>query len=310
MSQVALVRTHSVFRAAVKAGRERFPVVIFSPSWGGDRRQDTFLFEELASHGYIAVSLDHPYGSGITVFPDGRTIRGTASEWLDYSSAAAYERSRRRIERELENRVADVRFVLSEIETGSRALSPVVDHMDTVRTGVMGHSFGGTVAAEVCRLDKRCRGAINMDGLMMGKAAEEGVPEPFFVMSDDTVLPPVTAVSKLDKQRQLYYQTLFKDAAHVEHTLSRYGGYSFSLRGARHMNFSDTPLYSRLRRYSGGGTIAPDRAFAIIRAYTLAFFNECLKGTTEPLLNGPSPAYPETIDFRKYVPALNPGSRL
>jgi predicted dienelactone hydrolase len=310
MSQVALVRTHSVLSAPLNAGGERFPLVIFSPSWGGDRRQDTFLFEELASHGYVVVSLDHPYGSGVTLFPDGRIVRGTGNDWLDYSSKAAYQRSHQRIARELETRVADVQFVLTQIENHNRVLSPVVERIDVARSGVMGHSFGGTVAAEVCRRDERCKGAINMDGLMMGQSAEAGVPRPFFIMSDETVLPSATAISKMDKPQQLYYRSLFDDVDHIEHTLSEYGGYSFSLRGGHHMNFSDTPLYSKLRRYTGGGPIAPDRAFTIIRAYALAFFNQCLKGMTEPLLNGPSPSYPETADFRKYVPALNPSSRL
>jgi hypothetical protein len=41
------------------------------------------------------------------------------------------------------------------------------------------------------------------------------------------------------------------------------------------------------------GTIDPARALTITRTYVEAFFGEYLEGNKSPLLNGPSPEYPE-----------------
>jgi dienelactone hydrolase len=298
MSQIALVRTHSVSAAPIRLDRERYPLIIFSPSWGGDRRQNTFLFEDLASHGYVVVSLDHPYGTGITLFPDGRVVRNTTQGWLDFASFTAYKQSRARVEKELETRVGDVRFVLDQLANASGPFSKLSRAVDTERAGVMGHSFGGTVAAEVCLLDHRFKGALNMDGLMMGESARIGVPRPFFVMSDDTLVPSSPEIAKMDEPQRLYYSVLLADVDHIEHTLNAYGGYMFTLRRGGHMNFSDTPLYSKLRYFTGAGRIDPYRALTVIRAYALAFFDNCLKGLRAPLLDGPSPAFPEVADFQ------------
>jgi hypothetical protein len=41
------------------------------------------------------------------------------------------------------------------------------------------------------------------------------------------------------------------------------------------------------------GAISGDRAVPAVRAYVLAFFDRFLRGRRAPLLEGPSPAYPE-----------------
>jgi hypothetical protein len=44
-----------------------------------NRFQNTFQVEELASHGYIVVGIDHSYVSAGTVFPDGRLAQRIVS---------------------------------------------------------------------------------------------------------------------------------------------------------------------------------------------------------------------------------------
>ena len=298
MSQLAFVRTHSILGAPVSRIGGQLPLVIFSPSWGGDRRQDTFLFEELASHGYVVVSLDHPYGTGMTVFPDGRVVRNTTGGWLDFASSETLNRSTLRVERELDTRVADVRFVLDELSHTTGPLSHLASRINPDLAGIIGHSFGGTVAAEACWQDKRFKAAVNMDGLMMGKSAEMGVEQPFLSMSDNMPLPPSGEKPAIDEATRIRNRVLLADVAHLDQTMKKYGGYAFALRQGGHMNFSDTPLYSRLRRYTGAGRIDTQRAFAIVRAYTLAFFDEYLRGIHQPLLDGPSRAFPEVIGFQ------------
>lgn len=75
LDEVPRARTHAVPGAAVAAGGERFPLVLFSPGLGGVRTQNTAWAEELASRGYVVAAVDHPYDSAAVVLADGRVIR-------------------------------------------------------------------------------------------------------------------------------------------------------------------------------------------------------------------------------------------
>ena len=48
-----------------------------------------------------------------------------------------------------------------------------------------------------------------------------------------------------------------------------------------------------LRSLVGGATIEPERMWRVTSDLLLAFFNAHLNGTPAPLLDGPSPEYPE-----------------
>jgi hypothetical protein len=43
----------------------------------------TAQLEELASHGYVVVGINHAFGSAVTVFPDGRNVIGDYSTGLE-----------------------------------------------------------------------------------------------------------------------------------------------------------------------------------------------------------------------------------
>ncbi|UOK63043.1 hypothetical protein MT997_34085 [Paenibacillus sp. OVF10] len=51
-----------------------YPVVLFSPGVRSARYQSMTAIEELVSHGYIVVGMDHPYTSARVTFPDGRKV--------------------------------------------------------------------------------------------------------------------------------------------------------------------------------------------------------------------------------------------
>jgi hypothetical protein len=48
-----------------------------------------------------------------------------------------------------------------------------------------------------------------------------------------------------------------------------------------------------------GQFLPPARVTQIVRAYLLSFFNKFLQGEDDHLLDGPSPAYPEVMQFLK-----------
>ena len=66
---------------------------------------------------------------------------------------------------------ADVRFVLDELERMSEA-GFLDGRLDARRAGILGHSFGGATAGQVCLEDPRCLAGCNLDGLQVGGMLE------------------------------------------------------------------------------------------------------------------------------------------
>jgi hypothetical protein len=72
--------------------------------------------------------------------------------------------------------------------------------------------------------------------------------------------------------------------------------YSMSVTGSKHLNFTDLSIWSPVMKHmSAFGKIDGEKMLKIMNAYTVAFFNKHLKGIDSPLLNGPSPDFPEVI---------------
>ena len=73
-SYMGVLWTHSYVNAPVAAEGAPFPVLLFNPAWKGQRTQNTYQVEDLASHGFIVAGIDHTYNSGPVAFPNGRVI--------------------------------------------------------------------------------------------------------------------------------------------------------------------------------------------------------------------------------------------
>jgi hypothetical protein len=73
-------------------------------------------------------------------------------------------------------------------------------------------------------------------------------------------------------------------------------GYYVEIPGMFHVNFTDLPYWSPVMSQLGqSGPINAQRGFDIVNAYSVAFFDQELKGQPSSLLNGPSQQYPEVI---------------
>jgi hypothetical protein len=72
--------------------------------------------------------------------------------------------------------------------------------------------------------------------------------------------------------------------------------YKLVINGTKHYDFTDIPMLTPLAPLLGlKGPINGQRSLAIINTYTLAFFDQTLKGIPSPLLTGQSSDYPETV---------------
>ena len=58
---------------------QKFPILIFSHGHGGLRTQNTNQVEELVSHGYIVIAVDHTFDAGFVEFPNGEVFYSLTS---------------------------------------------------------------------------------------------------------------------------------------------------------------------------------------------------------------------------------------
>jgi pimeloyl-ACP methyl ester carboxylesterase len=136
-----------------------FPLIIFIPGLGGERQKYTILCEELASYGYIVISLDQPYVSNYVQFTDGTKVvlafkdawkvpkdRDYRYKYYNEAMAAA---------------IKDIEYMLSSIDNiSSKELNGVIDKENII---LMGHSFGGNIAHTLGFQDERVKAVIDID---------------------------------------------------------------------------------------------------------------------------------------------------
>lgn len=281
------IRTHAWAGAPVDRGRGRRPVVIYSPGSGDPRTWGTTLVEELASRGYVVVTVDHTYEVPGVQFPDG-SVRDNTPVLAELAQAVGNGTVPALLEKLLRVRVADTRFVLDRLATLPGGLSEVIDPH---RVGMFGQSAGGITAAEGMYEDRRITAGIDLDGTLeynqepngtnLMPVAVHGLRRPFLLMGRDGS-NHVTEPS----------WRAFWSASRGWHR-------DLTIRGSRHQTYTDlVAIMPQLGLPAdvverGIGTVDPGRALAAQRAYVMSFFDRWLRGRDDHLLDGPSPRYPE-----------------
>jgi hypothetical protein len=285
----AATRTHAREGAPVDFQGGRRPVVLYSPGSADPRTWGTVLVEELASRGYVVVTIDHTYESPAVRFPDG-AVKGNEPVLAAFAEAAREGTVPVLLEKILRVRVDDTAFVLDRLAALPGGLSRVID---PARIGMFGQSAGGITAAEGMHEDRRISAGIDLDGTLefnqepngtnLMPVAVQGLDRPFLLMgregSDHTTEPS--------------WRAFWSN--------SRGWHRDLTLRGSRHQTYTDLAAIMPqamvdpriVERHIG--TIDPARAVAAQRAYVTSFFDRWLRGHDDHLLDGPSPRYPEVV---------------
>lgn len=278
-----VIQTHSVENAPLATALARYPVLIFEPGLGNMPTQYTTLLEDLASHGSIVFAITPTYSADVVVFPDGRVADATPAGSLD--NATNPQATGNRL---VTVWAQDVIFVMNQLERLNATKGSMwSQHLDLVRLGVFGHSFGGATAAQVCQMDARCKAGIDLDGALFGNVVQTGLKKPFMVVQSDRG----TCSDSNCRSFQHDIQAILRTVPHGE-------SYDMSIKGTGHFNFSDYSVsFSSARDAGGLGSIDGVRGLQITRAHVRAFFDTYLNKTPSPLLQGPSHAYPEVQFF-------------
>ncbi|AUD63745.1 hypothetical protein BK010_09130 [Tenericutes bacterium MO-XQ] len=160
LDQTQYIDSNSYQIKAISDDQDAYPVVIISHGWGGFMNLHNDLAEELASRGYIVISIDHTYGSVATSI-DGNFIyqdkdalpsRNETDDFLVYANQLVYTYA------------GDVSFMLDYIETlNNDTESFLYNKLDLEHIGLLGHSTGGGADVAVALEDDRIDAVIGLD---------------------------------------------------------------------------------------------------------------------------------------------------
>ncbi|RZI47036.1 hypothetical protein [Candidatus Finniella inopinata] len=152
------ILSHSKPEAKLLQGKA-CPVVIFIPGLGHGRQDYTILCEEMASHGYMVLSLDQPYVSNFVKFSDGTRIVMTLKDSWKVPRDRDYRYQY--YDEAMGAAIGDVRYMLDHIrEISAKYFGGL---LDATHITLMGHSFGGNVAHTLGFEDNRIQAVIDID---------------------------------------------------------------------------------------------------------------------------------------------------
>ncbi len=271
LSHAALVQSNSYTNAPLSEAQAMYPVIVYSHGWTGFRQINANQSEELASHGYIVVAVEHPYGALVSLFNDGRVILNKPDA-LPKRISPNFAAATQLLE---EVYARDVIFVLDELERINRGdvrrTLTLQGRLDLTRLGIFGHSTGGGGIVNVCARDPRCKAGIGQDTWLEpvpDDVIAHGLAQPFlFFRSEEWTKG--TGPGDIITNRKLMQLV---DGIQAPRTL-------IDIQGAGHYDFVMIGLLSPLAPYLGiKGPIPAERAMPLINEVMLAFFDTHLKG--------------------------------
>ncbi|PYJ95736.1 MAG: hypothetical protein DME23_22950 [Verrucomicrobia bacterium] len=262
------LRSHSIPGVPVTTNESKYPLVIYAHGHLGTRTDNTRKVENLVSHGFIVLALDH-INCGATVFPDGRIFHGMDAPNLGTNDPITMSIAT--------NRAEDVRFVLDEAARWNTEDPMLKGSLDLDRVGIFGHSFGGGTSAAACAQEPRIKAGLSLDGGFVF------FPIPAFDRSF-LFLSGGDSDAFMQPYRNAYrnlFDRLTGDA------------YWVHIKNSTHCDFTDTPWFD-----SPTSTTVTRRAL-VQDLYVVSFFRKYLRGKDDHFLDGTPPAWPEVNAFLK-----------
>ena len=264
LDHLALASTHSYPEAPLSDAEEQYPVIVYSHGWRSFRTANVDQSEALASHGYVVVSVDHTYGSIMTVLPDGRAIASDSAALPEEEEVGpqAYQEAAQKL---VEVYAADLAFVLDSMEIVNEEDDRFAGRLDLERVGLFGHSTGGGAVVTTCHSDERCVAAAGLDAWVepVGRnIISDGLTQPFLSVRSEEW-------TSFDNDPLLVALSTHGDR----------GQFLVSIAGTQHWDFVVIPLLTPLAPQLGlKGPIQSGRVMEINADLLVSFFDAYLKG--------------------------------
>ena len=264
------VTTNSYTDAPLLPGAANLPVVIYSHGYTSHLNQNTVLMEELASHGYIAYSIQHTYDSSSTAFPNGDVapidpklfeVMSDESSRPSQEDAIGGDNLDKRLdallsfqEYALKNGdriaiqstkvwMADRIFLHDTLQKSPPDnVAEIARAGNLAKVGELGMSFGGAIAGELCMYDTRCAAGVNMDGGNFPfSATNANEPVPFLMLHSDTSY----IYQQFDRPVPVTGPRSFNEFSYerIATAGSRPDVYRIGIKNSRHLGISDFGLF-------------------------------------------------------------------
>ena len=274
-----------------------YPLVVFSHGSFGVLESNTSTCMDLASNGYVAVSIAHPYHAAYVQDTSGKITIGSTeflNQVYDENGGDTPEAEEKifHVSREwMALRTADENFVLDTIlEKAKNQEEGPFQRIDTAKIGLFGHSLGGASSEAVGRQRNDIGAVIVLEGTMMGEYKDfvdgkyvyndEPYPIPLLDMNSKEVYDQALQIPELSAGRtylNFYVGERSKDFHEVV------------IDDISHMNFTDfamvSPILSKLMcqgtASSGVSKADPRERIETINSIILDFFDYYLKGEGE-----------------------------
>jgi len=274
------IKTNTFISPSVEKGE--YPVLIFSHGYYSNASGYYALIEEIVSHGYIVLNINHTYESMGSLFFNGEVklfnnvyekehnnkemaeMVWNATE--NYKKATNPKEQFTAVEGLIRNYFAaeitvrwskDISLVIDELEKWDKS-SFLANHIDTSKIGVFGHSQGGAAAGQALLDDKRIKAGINIDGVQWGSMIDTMLSKPFLLISSDW-----------NSSHLNFNKIIFRNGS-----LSDF--FNAKILNSGHSNFMDIPLMINLPVINEAGTINPDKTYKITTELTIKFFDKYL----------------------------------
>lgn len=308
--QLRLVRTHAQEGVPVSDRQANYPVILFSHGGGTTMEAHASQCEDMASHGYIVVAVNHTYVASAAELP-GRIVtdRDATASFDDGDPLAAIARIM----------ADDDRFVIDQLSdfNAGRTDDKFAGKLNLREIGVVGHSLGGAAAYDLALRDDRIKAAVNLDGAVYAVQDPSMRTAPLLMLANDEFhLQAISAREPLMKKwedmpadeqeavasaygsRQAYadiYEQQKRAIAGLADALE-VSGNLYSIEGSAHMKMSDIGLYvgAGFRRFIGiNGSTSSEQCLAIVKAATLSFLDQQLKHDAGASLESVLRRYPK-----------------
>jgi dienelactone hydrolase len=229
------------------AGTDPLPLILFSHTSFGHRRQSTFLLDHLASHGYVVAAADHTGNAADDLTP-----------WTAGAATRSDDDREAYIARIIADRAPDLRFLADTV------IAAGIASIDVSRIGVIGWSFGGWAALATPEADDRFGAVVAMTpagssnplpGIIPATLtfAYRGDVRVLYLAGEDDPYTPLPGIVELVGRTPAPARL-------------------FVLADAGHDHFGDAPQAS---------PPPPDQAQAFTRVLTLAHFDAAMRGRPE-----------------------------
>ena len=263
-NQIGSIKCNS-WEDALPFSNKKFPILIFSHGHGGLRTQNTNQVEELVSHGYIVIAVDHTYDAGFVEFPDGNIAYSLTAkpegERLNETPETFYTR--------FGYRVDDIDFVINKIDSFDEYDLNISSIMDKNNIGIFGHSFGCLTSVYATYFNDRIKSCFGLDGW-------------FEPLHDSLVFKninkPIMHIGQNNKGDEQFWNDV--NFIKMNNFIKSNSDLSvmIDIPGSHHYDYTDFTYFSYVaKKLNFSGIVSTKKMAKIMNVTLLDFFNHTLK---------------------------------